>query len=172
MTCSLIKIGLAVLVASTINPGATSAQTAPPRTESLSSVNLDKAFSDAIAREAKSGFAALSRRDQILFLIWWLQADVNNGGFDQYYFNSGSNRAKQAPEALRAIGANGMARIVEAANAVFGADGPPADRNERQVALAALSDNEPWAKLDEQFWKYPDDIFELLKRYIGAWPVA
>jgi hypothetical protein len=42
----------------------------------------------ARTRLAGGTWDALSDRDRILITVWELEADVNNGGFDQYFFNS------------------------------------------------------------------------------------
>jgi hypothetical protein len=128
----------------------------------------------ALSRFDGNNFEGLSEIDQLLITIWGLEADVNNGGFDQYYFNSYGDFALKAPAALRKIGATTMASIVEAANAIFGANGPPADRNSRQDALFAISDAKDgaWEALDRQFWAYPDDIAVLLQNYLQHAPVA
>ena len=106
----------------------------------------------------------MSARDQILVTIWGLEADVNNGGFDQYYFNGSGDQAWFAPTALRSIGAHRMADIAERANALFGEAGPPPDSDERQSALFRITDaNEgAWDQLDREFYAYPDDIAALL----------
>lgn len=67
--------------------------------------------------------------DKVLVAIWVLEADVNNGGLDQYHFNSAGDFAFYAEQALQSIGAHAMARIVARANSLFGPDGPPRDRN-------------------------------------------
>jgi len=103
--------------------------------------------------------------------LWGLEADVNNGGFDQYYFNGAGDQAFFAPEALRAIGAYRMASIVERANAIFGPDGPSRKRTPRQSqrSLAAPDDAPgPWDELDREFYDYPDDLYALLTRFIRA----
>lgn len=48
--------------------------------ESLTDAALEKLWDQ--------GFGVLDQREQLLVTIWGLEADVNNGGFDQYYFNS------------------------------------------------------------------------------------
>ena len=118
----------------------------------------------------KVGFEELSAAEKVFMTIWGLEADVNNGGFSQYYFNTSGDQAKHAPGALRAIGANAMAAIVEQANAHFGAGGPPADRDQRQDALEALGDKPEaaWDELSGQFQNYPDDLTELLYAYVQA----
>jgi hypothetical protein len=136
-------------------------------------MTLDDEFKSALSREAECGFSGLNDRDQLLHAIWHLEGDVNNGGFDQYYFNSGGDQAKIAPSMLRAIGAECMATIVETANAVFGPDGPSPDRNTRQETLAVLTESDsPWERLDQEFWAYPDDISKLLEEFLSARPVA
>jgi hypothetical protein len=127
-------------------------------------MNLREAFEDACSRFAGDNFGSLPLRDQILVTIWGLEADVNNGGFDQYYFNGSGNQAWFAPTALRNIGAHRMASIVERANAMFGEAGPSPDPDKRQSALFEITDaNEgAWEALDRKFYEYPDDISALL----------
>ena len=122
----------------------------------------------AVARSHTVAFAELSEFEQLLVTIWGIEADVNNGGFDQYYFNSYGDQALLAPIALREIGAESMAVLVERANAVFGPAGPPAERNLRQKRLESVrgAAESLWSELDQQFWKYPDDIAFLLQKFI------
>jgi Domain of unknown function (DUF4375) len=112
----------------------------------------------------------LTPPERVFVAIWSLDADVNNGGFDQYYLNSSGDHARSAPGALRTIGADRTARIVERANAAFGPDGPPADRAARLEALPALDDEvqEQWDELDVEFYAYPDDLTQLLYAYVQA----
>ena len=132
-------------------------------------MKLSEAFEEACSRFASSNFDALSERDQILVTIWGLEADVNNGGFDQYFFNSSGDQAWFAPAALKSIGAHLMAAIVERANAKFGEAGPPRDSDERQEALLGLTDadEEVWEALDQEFYAYPDDVSALLVAHFG-----
>jgi len=52
-----------------------------------------------------------------------LEAEVNNGGFNQSFFNSWSDDWRDALEGLSAIGAASNARILERAVATFGPSG-------------------------------------------------
>ena len=73
------------------------------------------------------------------------------------------------PRALRRIGANSAAEIVERANAKFGVDGPPRDRNQRQAVLSQISPNgDLWHDLDSEFLAYPDDIGLALSTYLAV----
>ena len=118
----------------------------------------------------KVDYGELSEAEKVFVAIWGLEADVNNGGFSQYYYNSSGDHAMHAPGALRAIGANQMAGIVDKANAQFGAGGPPADRDERQNALDALAGkaDDAWLELSGQFQDYPENLTELLYAYVQA----
>jgi len=131
-------------------------------------VDLSEAFEAACRRHRAIAFDDLSETDRILVAIWALEADVNNGGFDQYYFNSSGDTAHYAPAALRAIGAIAAADIAERANSLFGPGGPPRSRSARQDALFALTDSKKdlWGDLDRQFYAYPDDIAALLEQFL------
>jgi Domain of unknown function (DUF4375) len=128
-------------------------------------------LSDSLnARVENGGPEGLSDAERTFVAIWTLEADVNNGGFDQYFFNSAGDHALLTPKALKAIGADQAAAIVEAANAVFGPAGPSRDRDERQRALEALGDDRTplFAPIDQRFFAYPDDIQGLLAAYVEA----
>jgi hypothetical protein len=56
---------------------------------------------------------------QAIYMIWALETEVNNGGYNQFYFNSSGQFYKQLPEALRLIGANKFADLTKKANNTF-----------------------------------------------------
>lgn len=131
-------------------------------------IDLDAAYDAALARFEFAEFEELSESDRVLVTLWGLEADVNNGGFDQYFFNSSGDQAFYAERALRLIGANRMADIVARAVSFFGDAGVPRDRTLRQEALdrvrgesGSLLDD-----LDRQFYEYPDDLSALVKVYL------
>ncbi|NZA27692.1 DMP19 family protein [Luteimonas sp. SJ-92] len=128
---------------------------------------LQPLFDKALTRLSESGFNSLSEPDRVLATIWGLEGDVNNGGFDQYYFNSSGDLARYAPTALDLIGATQMGNIVKRANALFGPSGPSPDRFAREEQLFALTNRfSTWDELDRAFYAYPDDISKLLSAYL------
>lgn len=133
-------------------------------------VDLEKEFARACGAQAEVGFDALPKRDRVLIAIWALEGDVNNGGFDQYYFNSSGDTAFFAATALELIGATRAATIVRRANAHFGSDGPPRDRDMRGHRLAELTadNDELFEECDGAFYEYPDDIATLLAGYLST----
>ena len=40
---------------------------------------------------------------QAIYMIWALEAEVNNGGYNQFYFNSSGQFYKYLPDALRLV---------------------------------------------------------------------
>jgi hypothetical protein len=113
-------------------------------------------------------FDDLSPAERVFRAIWELEGEVNNGGFDQYFFNSSGDTAFAVVDALKTIGAHKTARIAEDANGVFPRPHPPRDRDERQALLDALLPEQKAVldNLDEQFYRYPDNLTELLHDYV------
>ena len=57
--------------------------------------------------------------DIVADLIETLEGEVNNGGFDQFFYNSAGNNTADTILALQAIGAARTADIVKRAAAMF-----------------------------------------------------
>jgi len=115
------------------------------------------------------GLASLSPPEQVFVTIWELEAEVNNGGFTQYYTNSAGDHAERAAQSLETIGAPSMAGIVRRANALF-PGGPPRDRDQRSDVLQSLGVEleESLDRLTERFCAYPEDLSELLYRFVRS----
>lgn len=120
-----------------------------------SAIDLFKVSEAVWAREAKHGITGLTEPEQVFLRVWNLEAEVNNGGFAQYFENSAGDYAVGTPDALRSVGAPEMATLAEQAMQAFGPSGPPADRDTRSKAIEALpaSARELWDELDDQFYK-------------------
>ena len=56
---------------------------------------------------------------QAIYMIWALEAEVNNGGYNQFYANSSGQFYKKLPDALRLVGANKFADLTQRANDLF-----------------------------------------------------
>jgi hypothetical protein len=99
---------------------------------------------------------------------------VNNGGFLQYFESWSGESANFAPPALRAIGAEVCANIVQRALAAVSPDPLPDDQDERARLLESVPDTTRSAleDLDSEFFSYPDDLTELLFTYVAAHPDA
>ena len=113
-----------------------------------------------------TGWAGIMEQTEIAGLIGNLEAEVNNGGFDQFFYNSAGDDTAGTIKALEIIGALHTADIVKRAAAKFPNLMPPKDRFARQDILLQISPAaEAFDDLDEEFYGYPDDLTELLARY-------
>jgi hypothetical protein len=121
-------------------------------------------------KEGRLGRSRLSTKERTFILVWALEAEVNNGGFHQFFSNSSGDHSLETARALRMIGANSMASLVDQANVLLGAQGPSTNRNERQEQLESLTEEqqERLSELDTSFYKYPDNLSELLAAYMRA----
>jgi hypothetical protein len=131
-------------------------------------IDLFKISDFVFKKYYKSGYQKLSVPEKVFVCVWGLEAEVNNGGFDQFYFNSTGDLAADTLDALITIGALNAGEIVREANAVFGPDGPDKDLKNRQEQLGSLGEkvHETLDELDKKFWKYPDNLESLLTSYV------
>lgn len=107
---------------------------------------------------------------QVFSAIWALESEVNNGGFQQYFFNCDSDIIAYAPTALSAIGAKSCAEIVEQAIQLMAP--LPETQGGRYAALEALDEDAQarLSALDSEFWSYPDNLTELLFAFVSRYP--
>ncbi|MBS1601191.1 MAG: DUF4375 domain-containing protein [Bacteroidetes bacterium] len=54
-----------------------------------------------------------------VFVVWQLDAEVNHGGFDQFYHNPSVKFYTLVPEALKYVGASLLADLVQRANRTY-----------------------------------------------------
>lgn len=119
---------------------------------------------DVYRREGAKG---LSQPQLYYLTLFFLDAEVQNGGFSQFYFNSSGDLAPHAVAAARAVGAAKIADLVQKANGLFGKPGPSADRNERMDQLSKV-DLQALNELDTQFYKCPERLSELLPKFVAS----
>ena len=80
--------------------------------------NLSEKFGGNYEKEFET-VASWNRSRQAIYLIWLLEAEVNNGGFNQFYFNSSGKFYPLLPSALRLVGATKFADLTEKANNTY-----------------------------------------------------
>lgn len=115
------------------------------------------------------GFESLSATERIVYCVWWLEAEINNGGFDQFFFNSAGNLYAETRDALTIIGAHKTRKLLESAAAVAFPAAPPTNRAERN-SLQASSDEaaEQLDDLDRRFYAYEDDLTQLVNAFLAS----
>lgn len=113
-------------------------------------------------------FQHLTPPEKVFKVIWELESEVNNGGFEQYFWNSSGDTAFAVVEALQEVGAPNAAGIVTRALAVFPKGMPRRDWEARKAQVEDLSEESKTLldRLDQEFFGYPDDLPELLYRYV------
>lgn len=141
-------------------------------------IALDKnAFLISLSESERTDFGRVAFDQQpesqkVFSAIWELESQVNNGGFDQYFRSSDSDMIAYAPTALRAIGAASCSGIVEQAIQVIA----PllSTQEERELVLEGLADEarDRLESLDTEFFKYPDNLTELLFEFVRLAPEA
>jgi hypothetical protein len=96
----------------------------------------------------------LNSSQRVLLIIENLEREINNGGFDQFYWNSSGDYAMETINALKQIGANKTAEIVKKANDKFPNGIVPEDRDKRGEILEKISEesSEYWNNLDTKFY--------------------
>jgi len=97
-----------------------------------------------------------------------LEREINNGGFNQFYFNSSGNFSQETVNALLEIGAEKTAEILKRANSEYKNGIVPKDRIERQNELELIEQKaeKNWSKCDSEFYEYKDNLTELLIAFV------
>lgn len=110
----------------------------------------------------------LNESQKTFITIESLEREINNGGFNQFYFNSSGDFSHESINALIKIGANKTAEIVKKANSQFPDKKVPKDRTERQEILEQIEDkaDEIWEICDTDFYKYEDNLAGLLIEFV------
>lgn len=91
---------------------------------------------------------------QAIYIIWGLEAEVNNGGYNQFYSNSSGQFYKHLPQALRLVGAERFADLTERANNTFEKDNDKITEHQDGTieGFSKSYDNNPLNKYDDEFF--------------------
>ena len=145
--------------------------------DSISDDKLEQAIMDNIDTKFQDGeqytldkISKLTNGQQAVFSTWWLEAEVNNGGFNQFYFNSSGQFAEMAENGFMTIGAQKFSQLTKRANKIY---------SENKERLAEFDDgtmesfsesykDNPLNDLDTEFYNLYDSekIGELRIKYI------
>ena len=145
--------------------------------ESISDDNLEQTIFDNIYeiigddyRNELNNIQKLSKGQQAFWSTWVLEGEVNNGGFNQFYFNSSGQYSEMAVIGFKTIEAEKHADLTIHANKVY------AENKERLAEFddgtmesfsESYKDN-PLNKLDTEFYELGDleSISKLRIKYI------
>ncbi len=110
--------------------------------------------------------------DHMIWNIDWMETEINNGGFHQYFFNSTGDHSADTARQLRLIGAVKTAELIERGRALFPGGKPAIDLDERRKQLEpfTLDQHEQLRALEEAFYARDEDLFVLLRTYLEKSP--
>jgi len=117
--------------------------------------------------------AQLSPGVRALYLTWTVEAEVNNGGFNQYYFNTDGKFASDAVDAFQYFGASEHATLMREANAIRAAEAKLMEQYKKRRTLEAFSESYEHSKLgplDDRFYALRENLSQLRVARIRATP--
>lgn len=117
--------------------------------------------------------AGLPAGIQMVYTTRWVEDEVNNGGFNQYFFNSTGELADLALAGFQLLGATKNEHLMRDALAVYEQERirlEQARKAESKDAFADTYKDSGFESLDERFYKLGEDLQKLRIRYIREHP--
>lgn len=110
----------------------------------------------------------LTEPQKVLLFIESLEREINNGGFNQFYWNSSGGYAHETLAGLLTIKANKTAELLDKANSEWPGQSVPKDRTERHHVHATIEEQAAnvWEACDSMFYDYPGELTSLLLDYV------
>lgn len=120
------------------------------------------------ALQLASESRAISLDESHVLAVCALEREVNNGGYDQFFFNSSNEYADTIVGALDAIGCPKTAKISEDAISALGIVGDiTKEAIEEMVSETDEEVEEALEACDRRFFKYEEPIADRLLEWIG-----
>lgn len=115
-----------------------------------------------------NNFSNLNEIEKTFIYVDILEGQVNNGGFDQFFFNSSGDFTYEVLESYKNIGAYKTAKIINEAIKLFPTVPVSKDTETRRIIMQDLSEeiSEKWNQLDDQFYEYEENIVIYMIDYI------
>jgi len=145
--------------------------------KSIPDDKLEQSIMDNIDTNFKKGeeytldkISKLTKGQQAVFSTWWLEAEVNNGGFNQFYFNSSGQFSKMAEIGFKKIRAEKFSELTSRSNKIFSENKERLeefDDGTMENFSESYKDN-PLNELDTEFYKLyeSENIGDLRIKYI------
>lgn len=108
-----------------------------------------------------------------LYVTWGVEAEVHNGGFNQYYWNSSGRFAEQAVAAFEFFSAHEHADLMREANRIRAKENAEIEKLKEKGTLDAFSQSYEVSELgplDERFYKLDQSLSVLRVAKIRAEP--
>jgi hypothetical protein len=108
------------------------------------------------------GFDRLLPEERDFIILWWLEAEVFNGGFHQYFHNSSGDAAPEALVALEVLGAHTSARILRDALTELACEPFVRDTEQRRTHLMKLDRSiDRFDRVTDELQDLPEDFVSL-----------
>lgn len=108
---------------------------------------------------------------RMLYTTWEVEAEVNNGGFDQYFWNTEGMFSQMALKNFRLVGAKQYASLLERAIAVEKEVAAIMKKHEDEGTLDAYLESQQdsrWDTLGSEFYSLKEDLSALRVKYIRS----
>ncbi len=119
--------------------------------------------------ETEEGLNVLSPVEKRYVAVVFLDVEVRNGGFDQYFFNSSGSYYCETVEGLLAMGAtHTLALLKRAKESVFQSSPVPVDTAKRRRILLQADSESLYKRLDQLdhlYYEDPDVLADKLEAY-------
>jgi hypothetical protein len=126
-------------------------------------------------RIKRVGYSGLNPQEKVFHCIWWFEAEINNGGFDQFFGNTSGDLCQDTLDALHQIGAFDTEALLRQAILIsFDEAVPSPDQNTRlqQMKYASVAEEDrvllELLLLDLEFYKYDDSLDALANNWLNA----
>jgi len=106
---------------------------------------------------------------QMVYATWWVEAEVNNGGFNQYFWNPSGEFQDEALRGYKLIGASKHEELLAEAIKVNKEIQASQEKYKRAGTLKAFSESykdNPLNKLDDRFYELKEDPSALRIKFI------
>ncbi|MGB0869634.1 MAG: DMP19 family protein [Flavobacteriales bacterium] len=116
--------------------------------------NIETNFEDG-EQYTKEKISKLTKGQQAIFSIWMLQTEVNNGGFNQFYYNSSGQFSEMAKDGLEYVGAEKFSQLVDKANKAYSVIKDELEsKNDGTIESFSKSyEDNPLNDFDDKFYK-------------------
>ncbi len=127
--------------------------------------------------EDKESEKALSKRlspgQKALYFFWYLDSEVSNGGFIQFYWNENRKYLSAILEGLKLVDDKAMIKLVEAADRIYTKNTSRFQVGDSQENFEKLyNELADFEELDLQYFESNDTTMELIEAYIRENPDA
>ena len=123
-------------------------------------------FDDLLIND-RAEYEALDPQIKVAYCLHRLEAEVNNGGFHQFFSNFSGQFARETIEALDGIGARKTSELLKRAIKVCFPSGYPNDPDQCEEYVAEYDDIEDEIEaLNNTFLEYIDPLADQVNEYL------